>query len=1400
MKKKHRVIFYLLITVLLFFNVLLPACAETDVYVPNPLEPWKKWVLHGEHENLCPPIFNNAGKRICTFPSRLHLKLSKEEGLFEQEWLVYAPEWVILPGNTDNWPQHVSLDNNEIAVIGKNNFPAIFLEPGTHTINGRLIWDNIPETLHIPTDTAFINIELDGGKIINPSVDQHGYLWLGQRKATVISEMDTTEIKIFRFIDDNIPLTIKTLIRLNVSGTQREVQLKNILLKDSIPVSVESSIPVRFGAQKEIITQVKPGRYEIIINTREPGQITSLGPVQEYFGQEIWTFSPRRNLRIVEVQGAPSIDPGQTDMPESWRGYPAFLISPETELKFMEILRGDPDPPPNRLDLHKTWWLDFNGKGVTVQDRINGIMHKGWSLLMNPPTELGRVTIGGIDQLITVHSHEKKTGIEVRQGNINLTAESRINDFSSTLPTTGWDHDFQSISGEFNIPPGWKLFAVNGVDSVSYSWIDAWSLWDIFLVILIALFCKPILKLRWSILLFIMLVLSYHEHYVPRFVWIHIFAALAIIKFLPQNFALIRKAAKVWWVMAFIFMAFISTNFIIHQARTVIYPQLDSKNLYGHYSIMSALGDLRFFNSSEQIYYDTDEVIRDGYSTSVPMISRSESISGSEKMSTSLKKLSSKNKQASQNILLQDPNAIVQTGPGLPEWQWSKIYMNWSGPVDESQKIKVWLISPAVNFFLSMIRVFMLLVIFIKITITGFPKYDFKKIQKLGLAAACILLLCCSIPNTYAEATPEPATSVQSEYGFFPPEHLLKELKARLLSGNNCFPNCAEINRMDIEVKGRDIFILLEVHAAADTVVPLPGNARSWLPSSAFIKHELLEGIFRDEFGVIWANISKGIHRVEIKGKLEADMVEIPLNIIPRFSRIIDHDTWQISGVQQSGQTDPSIQFSKTVKDLQNSDTSADDSSLIKEIESFLHIRRIIKLGLEWGVETTVTRITPAGVPVVASIPLLNGESVTSPNIRIEKDAVALNMSAYDTQVSWNSSLLPDEQAIIKLKASNTLRWIEEWVLDAAPIWHTEISGINAIHHQDEEQNYLPVWQPWPGETIEIEVSRPMSFQGQAMTIAQTGLGWFPGNRLTKMQLHMNIRSSQGGHHTIRLPEEKELLSFTINGNSQPIHNEQKNDGLFLIPIHPGMQDINITWQEKKGASLLSQASKIDIGEHAVNTYINANIPSNQWILFVGGPTLGPAVLFWSLLASFFVISLILGNIPLTPLKWYHWFLLSLGLTQIPLAYGGIIVGWLLILGLRRKYPFSESGEPSKPIYFNLCQIMLVLCSILALACMITALKTGLLGYPDMQIIGNGSNGYTLNWTQDRINGVLPQPWVFSLPIWCYRVLMLAWSFWLAQALIKWLKWGWRCYSQGTIWHKKKKKKKTAQQEEVFTL
>jgi hypothetical protein len=195
-----------------------------------------------------------------------------------------------------------------------------------------------------------------------------------------------------------------------------------------------------------------------------------------------------------------------------------------------------------------------------------------------------------------------------------------------------------------------------------------------------------------------------------------------------------------------------------------------------------------------------------------------------------------------------------------------------------------------------------------------------------------------------------------------------------------------------------------------------------------------------------------------------------------------------------------------------------------------------------------------------------------------------------------------------------------------------------------------------------------------------------------------------------------------------------------------------------------------------VNADIEVVLPQDRWVLLVRGPGLGPAVLFWSFLLVLLLVSIGLGGSRWTPLSTRQWLLLALGLSQVPIPAIGFVFGWLLLLGWRERQAELTSG------WFNLRQLALVGVTGIALIILGASVYAGLLGLPEMQVQGNGSTALHLRWFLDRTGPTFPTAWVFSVPMLVYRGAMLAWSLWMALALLSWLKWGWKAFAHAGLW------------------
>ncbi|MBT7084940.1 MAG: hypothetical protein HN931_02045 [Desulfobacterales bacterium] len=1345
--------------IIIIICLICPSSSESinKNEIPKDLLKWESWVLYGMEERLCPSDYNDDDNIRCTWPSRLKLFVEPLKGRFEQQWLVYVKSWIPLPGDTDIWPSSVELNGKKIPVIKRSGIPFIHVSPGKHTVKGEFMWSRLPEMIKIPGATGLINLFINNNTVDSPIIDRSGRLWLQKQTMESKKEEDKIETSVFRLLDDKIPMEVTSYIQINISGRAREISLGDILLKNSIPMSLKSPLPSRIGPEGQLIVQTRPGRWKIQIVSRFEDHISKIGPVSVKYGAEIWSFKSQNHLRMVKIKGVQSIDPGQTNMPSGWKPYPAFIIKSGNELTFHETRRGNPDPAPDSLKIHKTWWLDFDGMGFTIQDKITGTMSRNWNLTMNPPCSLGRVSIEGRDRLITAHGKDKKPGIELRKGEINIVADSRYEKISGDLQAVGWDHDFQSTTGILNLPPGWRLLASSGIDSLPGTWFQKWTLLDFFLVLIISIAVFKTRSWKLGITSLITMILIYHEPGSPRIVFLHILASLTLFNVLPAGW--FKKITASWCFFSIITLLVISIPFMVQQIRYGMYPQLEET---------ISLGQNRYKSDKMQKESLIEEV-----KESLPRMSTAPMIDSdsdySQTKTTKYKQRYLAYSPKKQAAFTYDPKALIQTGPGIPTWKWRSYEMKWNGPVAGNQKIRFWLLSPATNLFLGFLRT-MLLAIFMYGLLSQLIT---KKMLKPVGTATMTLLFCLLLQPVNLQAE----NSVSS----YPPLELLEELQQRLLEKPDCYPDCADILKMDLETKPENLRILLNIHAAIKTAIPLPVSSKSWLPQEIYLDNQPIKGISKDNTGTLWVLIPKGIHSVVLTGGTDnKNSISISLPLIPHHASFAGTG-WKIDGIHEDGKTESGIQLNRIIKHNKKNNEIRESA-----LPPFFHIKRVLNLGLEWQVLTTITRVTPPGTPLIVTIPLIDNESVTTPGIHVKNGIAHINMDHNGMSASWVSILKTGNE--IKLNAPVSVPWTETWIIDASPIWHCEPSGLPVIHHQDKKGHWRPEWRPWPGEKITIKVTRPEAIPGEIITMNMANLVYTIGKRFNKAELNMKIRSSKGGQHEITLPEHSDLQVVKINNKSQPVRQENQ---IITLPLQPGNQNVFIKWHQPTKSLFMIRGPKIKIGNKTVNTKVTFKMPQDRWILGVKGPKLGPAVLFWSYLFVVIIAAIALGKTTITPLRTFQWLLLGLGLTQVDTFIAILIIGWLLALGFRK-----EHTPPDKWFHFNIIQLILAIWTIVAMIGLYQAIEKGLLGNPDMQIAGNHSTRYVLNWTQDRISSNMPQPYVFSLHHKIYQLLMLSWALWLAFSLLKWLRWGWESFSEGGFWRKLKRKKKNKLQDE----
>ncbi len=1349
---------------------LLISTYSLAVEIPKSLEEWKPWVLEKHPELKCPFLFNSAN-RTCNWYSDLSIDATNKGAKFTQRIDVYKSDWVEIPGKTNLWPQHVSDNQSTITTRDRNGIPEVYLTTGSHQITGELNWEEIPRTLSIPEKIGVVHLTLNGKVVSNPSLEADGDLWLANNQTkNQTAHQDALNVRVFRKIDDDIPLKMTTQIQLDVSGKEREIQLGQLLLDGFTPLEFESQLPARIEKDGSIRIQLKSGSWEITLVSQSITNSRTLNfkTTNELWPQEeIWTFAAQRQLRSVQISGAQTVDPQQTQLPDDWKSLPAYLVTPKTQFTLEELYRGENKDAANDIKLNRSAWLSFDGKRFIFKDELSGEIHAS-RIEVIKPVELTNVKINGESQLITQLDKSQNAGVEIRSRDLELNAVSQV-DRNLSIPVTGWNQEINNVETSLFLPPGWSLLTATGTSSEYGSWISKWTLWDMFAVLIIVIAFARITSPLLGLLAAVCMIIIYQRTGAPIFIWLDLIALIALANLVSGKF-------KQWIIrygyLSFLSLALITLPFAVREARIMINPSLENEDFW-------------VVNSSLISFQSSDKHKKALYApapAAAPMPEpRAEEIvvTGSKAMPATADAINEEDigKLPDNNLAesLQrvpgvqierkldkkyDPSQQTQTGIAVPQHQYNNLILRWDGPIKQEETTKLILISPMLNklgnllaILLPLLMASILLQKFLGFTDKKLPNVKFSRNTTASLTSCLLLATACLYTPDSAQAD----VTIDSA--------LLKELETRLTEAPKCLPHCAAIERANISIKQDQLTLDLVVNANDLIALPLPSDHQQWWPNLVTVDGKAAS-LVQNSNQVLLVSLPKGQHNLSINANVQGQdtlSLQFPLPLHNVTSSV---SGWEISGVPTAEQTSQSLQLQRVERD-QN--TSATEHLRPDPIPAFVIVKRIFKLDLDWSVSTIVTRVAPATGAMNLEVPLLNGESPLTTKTNAN-GTVTVHLEANENEFEWSSNL--KEITPIKLQAAQNVPWVEIWMLDVSPLWHSHTTGIAPIQMAKHENT--PIWQPWPGETLSIDVLRPQATKGNYVTIDEASLNYKPGSANSLSELKLTIRSNQGGQYSFKLPEGARLAKLEIDNREQLI---SATNGVLKLPLHPGSQNIDINWKQEDGLSFITKSPGFVLENGSSNQSIRMEIPYNRWALWLGGPQVGPSILLWGMLLVMALVAYGLGRTQLTPLQSYEWVLLSLGICTLSMWTFILVAAWLLALNQRGKLTTI-----AKSWHFKFLQIGLFLLSIIALISLVTTLPDGLLSSPDMHILGPQTYGDSFYWYQDQSAAEFPKAWVISLPVWCYKVVILMWSLWLAASLMKWLRWAWQQLSVHGLW------------------
>ena len=1335
-----------------------------DVEVPSALRDWRAWALHDLDYRACPFLAtrtpNTPADFVCVWPGTLHLDANADGAAFSIAWRVQVPSWVYLPGDTQYWPQQVAVNAQAQPVLEHRGAPALWLTPGNYLVKGTIPWRERPQSVAVPEIIGLIALTVDGKSIVQVQRDG-GEITLG-RGTAVAQQADHVDMLVFRRLEDGVPALLDTQIMLAVSGQAREETLGPVLPEGFAPLSMVGDWPARLDADGKLRVQVQPGIVTLTLRARALAPLTAVTvhlPAAPWPKQEIWSYAADPHLRVTAAHSAVQVDPRQSDVPMEWQGLPAFALGDGAKLSVEQRTRGIAPDAANRLTLRREAWLDFAGGGWYARDEVRGTMVNDWRLDVVPPYTLEQASAenarhgSGEDLLITRGTETGLNGVEWRTPNVALSANLRMAS-SSSMPVAGWQQTFDHVEQRLHLPFGYKLLAAPGADSASGSWVASWTLLDVFVCAILVLLAWRLLGPVGAVAAAAYLILGYQESGAPLWTLIVAFALALVARALPQG--RLARAALDLRAVALLVLVLIALPFAAAQVRDALYPQLESA---GHAAVpvprAAEPTHVRARAASGEL--DVAEGRKSKAVMAAPTPMSIQTPPPPPAPAAALESVVVTGSRVARSDLIDhySQTTVVQTGAGMPDWTLgSEAVLNWSGPVLATQSVRLliappWLVRP-----LRIVLVALLAFLILRLFRGAAPNLRMPSRATLGVGLLALGGIVAA-PGAQAQG--------------YPSQDLLQQLRSRLTEAPKCAPTCASIARAQVTADGDGISVALDVHAGESVALPLPNAGDAALLKGVQVDGTASDAIAGGSDGDAWLALARGVHRVRVDYAVAGDKVVLAFQLKP--ARVL----FQGKGWNASGLGDDRLLADSVTLARVRADAGAKPAFGVQQFPPYVEVVRNLNLGLEWSANTSVRRIAPKSGGFTVAVPLLKGEHVTSAGFKEVDGKIDVAIGDGAQASSWQSRF--DKGGQLTLTAPPLGDRAEVWRVIVSPTWHVEFSGVPGVDlaSDDNADDYRDFeFHPLPGETLTLTVKQPGAMQGAQRAIDAVGLQSDVGQHAATHTLQLTLRGSQGGDHVITLPAGAQVLG--VVRDDAPL-NLRAQDGKLTLPLTPGVHRFEIRFRTDTVPGTLTHTPPIALGLTAANVSLAMSLPESRWLLATWGPPAGPAVLYWGELIVMILVAFVLSRSGRTRLKFHDWLLLGLGFSTFSWSALIVVVAWLFAFDWR-----SREAQPRNESVFNLSQIGLALLTLVALASLISAVPQGLLGSPDMHVTGNGSTAQALRWFADRSADALPQGTAFSVPLWVYKLLMLAWALWLANALIGWLRDAFSAWTKGGYW------------------
>ncbi len=1357
--------------------------------LPSALQPWLPWVQQRHPTANCP--WHQQGEaRQCAWPVSTKIAVSAQGGQFQTEVLMFSAGWLALPGDIRHWPQQVQIEplplEQHFASISQPQTtpltalirdqagqPQLQLPAGRWQISGQWQWPALPAELSLPPQYGVLSLRHHDLQLQPAQLEVRQQRLQLAKPDDKAATADSLQIQVQQLFTDDIPGQLTTLLHLEVGGQARQLVLPAVLPAGFTAIGLDSELPALLGADGSLTLQLQAGQTQVRLYSHTLLPQTSIeipSRAAPWPTAEIWAFAARPQFRTVQLSGGSQLDPSQTSVPSDWQHYPLLLLQAGDQLRLTEQQRAGTSQP-GTMDLKKKLWLNFSGQQLTIQDQIDAQTGQYSRLDASPGYTPGRIDINGSPQLITQLPNQP-SGVEIRQSSFNLQALTSFplqwQGLAVTLPSSGWQHDFAKVSWQLVLPPGWSLLTASRVDALSGSWLQRWDLWDIFFVMLVSASCVKLLRWPVGLLAFVSLVLSYHRPDAPQWLWLSLLLLLALQRIASGKWA--AGLQKLQLLNAGLLLLVLG-GFAVSQLRQAIYPQLAQPwmTMHADQSRVEPAPHAMMQGAAAPTTVSSDASLAEAAASAeaaYQAAKQQQKASSADKLARAQQQ-----EQALLSLNLADPKAKIQTGPAQPEWSWQTVTLDWYSPVRVGSETTLYLVPAWLNRLGNLVCLLLLGWLSWQLLHASFATswLQFRQQRQQpstepavgARIVSAVMLLCSSL------LLPAPSPAYSSE---FPPAELLTELEQRLLSKPECLPNCSSIEQLQLSLVDNQAQIRLQLHSQLPHSWPLPVPVA--LVSQASIDQQAAALWLQDEQAVLL--LPKGRFWLQLTLNLSAQQ-QLTIQLPQPWHQLSQQlSGWQAEAMTQSSDESQLQQQRRSLSfhRLDAHSAKAQNPSLLpSNLAGSAVLFRTLELGLQWRLHSRFERQGKLDKNLTLTLPLLPGEQPLSA-LPQQQGQLQLQLEAGQAELSWSSALPKTSQ--FQFKAALQQPYVEIWRIAHSSKYHLQTTGVPVI---EQPEGHFPLqFHPWPGEQLTLAITEPASVPADNLTIRSVALTQQQYQGFASTSVKLSIDSGQAQPFRLQLPSGASLKHLQLDDSNLALQSADQA-GTLTLTLKAGLQQLQLTFEQQQQSELWRQTPALTLPTSAGNLYLQLQLPADRWLLALGGPAIGPAILFWGMLVLLLALALVLPKLIRSPLQKRHWCLLFAGLSTLSFWLPLLLSLWLAALSWRGRQPLTADYRLAR-----LSQLLLILLSLVALVSLLLSIPYALLSSPQVYLTGNGSSAEILYWYQDQSPALLSQAWVLSLPLWCYQLAMLLWSLWLASALMQWLPWAWRQVSFAGFW------------------